>query len=309
MAFMTLYDFGANRDSVSHGDASDTTTGVHRVSSDWRAFTSEAESLMIEQGRIIKFMNITAIIPARYASSRLPGKPLLELAGKPMILHVIERARMVKAINQVIVATDDERIFQVVMQAGAEVRMTSPAHQTGTDRLAEVAAQLNAEIVVNVQGDEPFIEPATIEAALQPLLDDDSVMMATTCEPILSAEDLLNPNVVKVVMDRAGFALYFSRQPIPFLRAEVLAHKTLQAAIEADQELLHRFAKHTGLYVYRREFLLTYAQLPPTPLEQSEALEQLRALEHGYRIRVVRTAHRSMGIDTPEDLEKARTQF
>lgn len=252
-------------------------------------------------------MHITAIIPARYASSRLPGKPLLEIVGKPMILHVVERARLVKAIDRVIVATDDERIFQVVTAAGAEARMTSPAHQTGTDRLAEVAAQLESEIIINVQGDEPFIEPSTIEAALQPLLDDDSIVMATTCEPILSAADVLNPNVVKVVTDQAGWALYFSRQPIPFPRAEVLAHGSLTAALEAQPELLSLFAKHTGLYVYRREFLLTYAHLPQTPLERSEALEQLRALEHGYHIKVVSTAHRSIGIDTPEDLVTART--
>ncbi len=251
-------------------------------------------------------MNITAIIPARYASSRLPGKPLLDIAGQPMILHVVERARMVKAITRVIVATDDERIFRAVTAAGVEAQMTSPAHQTGTDRLAEVAAQLDADVIVNVQGDEPFIEPSTIEAALQPLLDD-SIVMATTCEPILSAADLLNPSVVKVVTDRAGFALYFSRQPIPFLRSEILAHGSLAAALEAQPELLDRFAKHTGLYVYRRAFLLTYAQLPPTPLEQAEALEQLRALEHGYRIKVIRATHRSMGIDTPEDLAHART--
>jgi 3-deoxy-manno-octulosonate cytidylyltransferase (CMP-KDO synthetase) len=252
-------------------------------------------------------MNITAIIPARYASSRLPGKPLLDIAGQPMILHVVARARMVKAITRVIVATDDERVFQVVTAAGAEAQMTSPAHPTGTDRLAEVAAQLDAEVIVNVQGDEPFIEPATIEAALQPLLEDDSIVMATTCEPILSAADLLNPSVVKVVTDRAGFALYFSRQPIPFLRAEILAHGSLEAALAAQPALLHCFAKHTGLYVYRRAFLLAYAQFPSTPLEQAEALEQLRALEHGYRIKVVRTGHRSIGIDTPEDLALART--
>ena len=251
-------------------------------------------------------MNITAIIPARYASSRLPGKPLLEIAGKPMILHVVERAQSVSAINRVIVATDDERIFQVVTAAGAEAMMTSPTHPTGTDRLAEVAAQLDAEIIVNVQGDEPFIAPATIEAALQPLLEDASIVMATTCEPILSAADLLNPNVVKVVMDRAGFALYFSRQPIPFPRAEVLAHGDLTVALQAQPELLDRFAKHTGMYVYRHTFLLEYARLSPTPLEQAEALEQLRALEHGYRIKVIKAAHRSIGIDTSEDLAAAR---
>ena len=251
-------------------------------------------------------MNITAIIPARYASSRLPGKPLLEIDGKPMILHVVARAQSVSAISRVIVATDDERIFQVVTAAGAEAIMTSPAHQTGTDRLAEVAAQLDAEVIVNVQGDEPFIASATIEAALQPLLEDNSIVMATTCEPILSAADLLNPNVVKVVTDRAGFALYFSRQPIPFPRAAVLAHGSLAAAVQTQPALLDRFAKHTGMYVYRRTFLLEYARLSLTPLEQAETLEQLRALEHGYRIKVVKAAHRSIGIDTPEDLVAAR---
>lgn len=251
-------------------------------------------------------MQVTAIIPARFASSRLPGKPLLELAGKPMILHVVERAKQVKAIQHVIVATDDERIFAAVKEAGEEVWMTSPAHQTGTDRLAEVAAQLEADIIVNVQGDEPFIEPSTIEAALQPLLDDPSIIMATTCEPLASAADILNPNVVKVVTDQAGFALYFSRQPLPFPRAEVLAHGSLESALQSQPELLRRYAKHTGLYVYRREFLLRFAELAPTPLERTEALEQLRALEHGYRIRVVQATHHSIGIDTPDDLAKAR---
>ena len=158
----------------------------------------------------------------------------------------------------------------------------------------------------NPSTSEPFIAPATIEAALQPLLKDRSILMATTCEPILSAADLLNPNVVKVVTDRAGFALYFSRQPIPFPRAEVLAHGSLAAALQAQPELLDRFAKHTGMYVYRRTFLLEYARLSPTPLEQAEALEQLRVLEHGYRIKLVKAAHRSMGVDTPEDLIAAR---
>ncbi|MFN7929591.1 MAG: 3-deoxy-manno-octulosonate cytidylyltransferase [Blastocatellia bacterium] len=252
-------------------------------------------------------MKVTAIIPARFASSRLPGKPLLELGGKPMILHVVERAKAVRTIERVIVATDNERILAAVQDAGEEAWLTSPAHQTGTDRLAEVAAQLEADIIVNVQGDEPFIEPTTIEAALQPLLDDASLVMATTCEPLDAVADVLNPNVVKVVRDQAGFALYFSRQPIPFPRAAVLAHGSLAAALEAQPELLHLYAKHTGLYVYRREFLLQFAQLAPTALEGIEALEQLRALAHGYRIRVVETAHRSLGVDTLADWEKARS--
>lgn len=252
---------------------------------------------------------IVAVIPARYTSTRLPGKPLIDLAGKPMIMRVVERTRMVAAIDRVIVATDDERVWRVVKEAGEEAMMTSPDHQTGTDRLAEVAAGLDAEIIVNVQGDEPLIEPATIEAALAPLVEDASILMATTCEPIEMVADVLSPNVVKVVTDRDGFALYFSRQPVPFPRAEVNEHGSLAAALAARPALLKLFAKHTGLYVYRRDFLFTYAQLAPTPLERTELLEQLRVLEHGYRIKVVRSAHRSIGVDTPEDLERVRRLF
>lgn len=251
-------------------------------------------------------MKISAIIPARFASSRLPGKPLLEIGGKPMILHVVARAKEVAELTQIIVATDDQRIFDVITAAGETAVMTSPDHQTGTDRLAEVAAQIDADIIVNIQGDEPFIAPATIAAALQPLRDDSSIVMATTCEPIESAADLLNPNVVKVVTDPHGFALYFSRSPIPFSRTAILAHGSIEAAINAQPELLQLFAKHTGLYVYRREFLLQYAKMEATPLEKIEALEQLRVLENGYRIKVIKTAHRSIGIDTLEDLEKVR---
>jgi 3-deoxy-manno-octulosonate cytidylyltransferase (CMP-KDO synthetase) len=251
-------------------------------------------------------LRAAAIIPARYASTRLPGKPLLEIAGQPMILHVVERARQTPSINRVIVATDDERVWQAVSAAGVEAVMTSPEHRTGTDRLAEVAAQLDAGIVVNVQGDEPLVEPATIEAVLQPLLANPALQMSTTCEPIESVEDALSPNVVKVVVDRDGFALYFSRQPIPFPRAEALTHGSIEAALRARPALLRLFAKHTGLYAYRRDFLLTFAHLSPTPLELAESLEQLRALEHGHRIRVVRVAHRSIGVDTAEDLERVR---
>lgn len=249
---------------------------------------------------------ITAIIPARYASTRLPGKPLVEIAGRPMILHVVERARAVSSISRVIVATDDARVLNVVLAAGAEAVLTSPDHVSGTDRLAEVAAQLEAEIIVNVQGDEPLIAPATIESALAPLIADDSIVMATTCEPLASVADLLNPNVVKVVTDSAGFALYFSRSPIPFPRAEALAHGSPEAALRARPELLDHFARHTGLYVYRRDFLLKYAGWESTPLERTESLEQLRVLEHGYRIKVVKVAHRSCGVDTPEDLAQVR---
>lgn len=249
---------------------------------------------------------VIAIIPARFASTRLPGKPLLEIGGRPMILHVVERARQVAAIDRVIVATDDERVLGSVREAGEEAVMTSPEHRTGTDRLAEVAAGLDADLIVNVQGDEPFIEMSTIEAALDPMLRDSSIVMSTTSEPIETADDALNPNVVKVVVDEEGFALYFSRQPIPYPRAAAIEYGSIEAALRAQPDLIRRYAKHTGLYVYRRDFLLTYSKLPPSPLEQLETLEQLRALEHGYRIRVVPVAHRSIGIDTPEDLERAR---
>jgi len=236
----------------------------------------------------------------------LPGKPLLDIAGAPMILHVVRRVRQVPALDRVIVATDDWRVLEAVTSAGVEAMLTSAEHRTGTDRLAEVAAELDAEIIINVQGDEPLIEPSTIESALAPLLEDPAVVMSTTCEPIESAEDLLNPNVVKVVTDRAGFALYFSRSPVPFPRAEVLRHGSLPEALRAQPELLKLSAKHTGLYVYRREFLLAFTRLSPTKLEEAEALEQLRALENGYRIRVVPVSHRSIGVDTPEDLERVR---
>jgi 3-deoxy-manno-octulosonate cytidylyltransferase (CMP-KDO synthetase) len=250
--------------------------------------------------------SIVAIIPARYASTRLPGKPLIEIGGRAMILHVVARARQASFINRVIVATDDERVQRAVASAGAEAVLTSPEHRTGTDRLAEVAAQIEAEIIVNVQGDEPLIEPATIEAAIAPLVADPSIVLSTTCEPIESVEDALNPNVVKVIIDRDGFALYFSRAPIPFPREAALAHGSVDAALCAQPELLNLFAKHTGLYVYRRDFLLTFARLSSTPLERAESLEQLRALEHGYRIKVVKVAHRSIGVDTPEDLERVQ---
>ncbi len=257
---------------------------------------------------------IVVVIPARYASTRLPGKPIVDIAGKPMVVRVAERAREVATIQRVIIATDDQRVFDAVAAHGHEVHglelmMTSPDHTTGTDRLAEVAARLDAEIIVNVQGDEPLIEPATIEVALAPLLADDSILMATTAEPIESAADLLNPNVVKVVTNAEGFALYFSRNPIPFPRASVQRHGSLEAAFAASPELLQQYSKHTGMYVYRRDFLLRYAKLPPTPLEQTELLEQLRALEHGYRIKVVKVNHRSIGVDTPEDLERVRQIF
>jgi len=249
---------------------------------------------------------VIAIIPARFASTRLPGKPLLEIAGKPMLLHVIERTARSATVTRVVVATDDERIVEVVRSAGHEAWLTSSEHRNGTERLAEVARSVNEEIVVNVQSDEPMIDGTTIDAAVKPLLEDGSLMMSTIAEPLERPGDALDPGVVKVVIDNAGNALYFSRAPIPFPRDEATQHGTIRAAMEARHDVDPMFLKHTGLYAYRREFLLKYSLLTPTPLESRESLEQLRALEHGYQIRVVRVMSSSIGVDTPEDLDRVR---
>jgi len=249
---------------------------------------------------------VVAVIPARYESTRLPGKPLLEIGGVPLVMHVVRQAWKVGGIDRVIVATDDERIERVVREAGGEAMMTSADHHSGTDRLAEVASRIDADIIVNIQGDEPLIDPATIGSAIVPLRTDDSLEMATTSEPIESVDDLLSPHVVKVVTDQGGYALYFSRNPIPFPRAGVLANGSIGAALAVEPELIRHYRKHTGLYVYRREFLLRFSRWCPTPLELVESLEQLRALENGVRIRVVAVEHRSYGVDTPEDLRRVR---
>jgi 3-deoxy-manno-octulosonate cytidylyltransferase (CMP-KDO synthetase) len=245
-----------------------------------------------------------AIIPARYGSTRLPGKPLLPIKQIPMILHVVERASRAQSVARVIVATDDRRVFDAVAAHGAEARMTSPACASGTDRIAEVAAQLAADIIVNVQGDEPLIEPSTIDAAVAPLLADAQIPVSTTSEPILDVEDVFNPSVVKVVVDDRGFALYFSRSPVPHIRPA--PGLSLEQSLRADAGLLHHYRKHSGLYAYRGEFLAQFARLGPSPLERLEQLEQLRALENGYPIRVVPVAHRSVGVDTEQDYQRVK---
>lgn len=248
-----------------------------------------------------------AIIPARYASTRLPGKPLLNLAGRPMILHVVERALVARNVARALVATDDERIAEAVRAAGFEAVMTRADHASGSDRLAEVAATLDdADVIVNVQGDEPLISPQTIERAVDELINDDEAQMVTTCERIERAADVLSADVVKVLMDAGGRALYFSRQAIPYPRDAVRRFGTLEAALAREPRLLERFRKHTGLYAYRRAFLLEYAGWPRSPLEITEELEQLRALERGVTIRVFETAEPSIGVDTIEDLERVR---
>jgi 3-deoxy-manno-octulosonate cytidylyltransferase (CMP-KDO synthetase) len=243
------------------------------------------------------FMRVTAIIPARYASTRFPGKPLADIQGKPMIQWVYERALRATSVQRVIVATDDERIAAAVRNFGGEVQLTRSDHPTGTDRLAEVAERVETDLVVNVQGDEPLIEPRMIDQAVTPLRKNPGISMGTLKSPIVSLEDFHNPNVVKVVTDRQGFALYFSRAPIPHPRD-----------LPGGPGAIGAF-KHVGLYVYRKDFLLTYPKLTPTPLENLEKLEQLRALEHGFRIRVVETALTSQGVDVPEDLERVLAQL
>ncbi|HEY7791635.1 MAG TPA: 3-deoxy-manno-octulosonate cytidylyltransferase [Vicinamibacterales bacterium] len=243
-----------------------------------------------------------ALIPARYASTRLPGKALADIAGRPMIAHVYARAAASTLISDVIVATDDERIREAVERCGGTARLTKATHRSGTDRLAELASALDCDVIVNVQGDEPLLDPRMIDDLIAPLAANPDVPMSTLRRPITNAHDWTSPDVVKVVVDQHDFALYFSRSPIPFdARRPRSAGPVHDAA--ASPSMGH---KHIGLYAYRREFLLTLAALPPTRLEQLESLEQLRALEHGYRIQVPETAFDSVGVDTPADLERVR---
>lgn len=232
---------------------------------------------------------------------------LLPLAGKPLILHTVERAKAARNISRVIVATDSEEILNIIKESGNEAVLTSENHQSGSDRIAEVAANLpENSIIVNVQGDEPLIPASTIERAVEAIFESDEIQMTTTCEPIEEAQDVLSPDVVKVVTDENGFALYFSRSPIPFARDAVKKHGSLENALRNEPELISLYRKHTGLYVYRREFLLRYTKLKQTFLEKTEMLEQLRALENGAKIKVVEVAESSIGVDTPEDFERVR---
>jgi 3-deoxy-manno-octulosonate cytidylyltransferase (CMP-KDO synthetase) len=242
---------------------------------------------------------VIAVIPARYGSTRFPGKSLVSIKGKPMIQWVYERTRLSRLIDRVVVATDDERILGAVTAFGGEAVMTSAYHQTGTDRIAEVARELDCDIVVNVQGDEPLIQPEMIDQAVRPLVDDASIPMGTVCRKIEHRDEAFDPNVVKVVFDQNSFALYFSRAPIPWDRDHWSGKETF-----AEMALAGTMYKHIGLYAYRREFLLAYAALPQTSHEASEKLEQLRALDHGHKIKVVVTPYESFGVDIPDDLGK-----
>jgi len=234
---------------------------------------------------------VTAIIPARWASTRFPGKPLVKLRGKPLVQHVWERAQRAKSVDRVIVATDDMRIAEAAFDFGADVALTSPKHPTGTDRLAEVAKKLkSAPIILNVQGDEPDIAPSTIDRLARALQDDPALGMVTAANPIMSSADIRNPNVVKVVTELSGRALCFSRSAIPHDR---------------DGRGGIKYLRHQGIYGYRRKVLLDFVKWKPTPLEQAEKLEQLRALEHGVAIGVIVVKRASVGVDVPADLAKA----
>jgi 3-deoxy-manno-octulosonate cytidylyltransferase (CMP-KDO synthetase) len=237
-------------------------------------------------------MNIATIIPSRYSSTRLTGKPLIDIAGKPMIQWVYESAGRAQSVGQIVVATDDSRIVDAVTGFGGNAELTSPHHVSGTDRVAEVAARIPCDIVVNLQGDEPLMAPQLIDAVVNTVIRDRNVYMASAYVPITSREEMMSPNVVKVVTNDDGYALYFSRSPIPYCS-------------EKENSLPGPLGfKHIGLYVYRKEFLMKFVALDPSPLEKREKLEQLRALENGYAIKLVSTDYDSIGVDVAEDLEK-----
>jgi 3-deoxy-manno-octulosonate cytidylyltransferase (CMP-KDO synthetase) len=237
-------------------------------------------------------MKATVIIPARMGATRFPGKPLVDICGKPMIAWVYERASQAEAVDRVIVATCDKEIIDAVGAFGGEAVMTSDKHRSGTDRLAEVAQSLDSELIVNVQGDEPLIDPKSIELAIRPFDDEPGLNMSSLMVPI-DSESAKDPNLVKVVVTLDNYALSFSRSPIPFERKPLIGRSIYG---------------HVGLHAYTRQFLLQFAAMEPTPLEMAESLEQLRVLEHGYRIKMVGIADRPTGVDTQDDLERVRAQ-
>lgn len=237
-------------------------------------------------------MKVVCIIPARFESTRCEGKPLADLCGRPMIQHVYERVLKSGSVSQAAVATDDDRIYRTVVNFGGRAVMTAADHKSGTDRIAEAVAGLKLnpdDIVLNVQGDQPLFEPVQIDEVVQPLLEDPAIVMATLIYRIRRAEEITHPNAVKVVVDRDGFAIYFSRATIPYVR---------------DPGQAANYYKHHGIYAYRRSFLETFTRLPQGVLERLEALEQLRAIEHGYKIKVVETIYDSVEVDTCEELAR-----
>jgi len=234
---------------------------------------------------------VVVVIPARYASTRLPGKPLVSLAGQPMIQRVYERAKSAQRVDRVIVATDDERIAKAVQAFGGEARMTRADHRTGTERVAEVAAHETGDVFVNVQGDEPLLDPTAVDTAVQALLEEPQAAIATVATPIKVPGDIMDPNICKVVLDFDENALYFSRAPVPWVR-------------DTTNKVQARHLKHLGLYVFQRDALLEYPTLPQGELERIEQLEQLRWLENGWKIRVAEVEHDAVSVDVPEDVAR-----
>lgn len=262
-------------------------------------------------------LRAVAIIPARFASARLPGKPLASLKGKVLIQRVYEQASSAKLIDAVFVATDDKRIFDVVISSGGKAVMTSSGHASGTDRIAEAAKNIDCEIIVNVQGDEPFIRPEMVDDTVKLLIDDPRAAISTLAKKTTNIEEILSPNVVKVVMDNEGFAMYFSRSPIPYYRDEWQGQNTEHRTQNTDFNLVFKVQtsdprhqtfycfKHIGIYGFRKEALLDFSLMGQGRLEMIEKLEQLRALASGMKIKVKETPYDTFGIDTVEDLRKA----
>lgn len=234
---------------------------------------------------------VVVVIPARYASTRLPGKPLVPLAGQPMIQRVYERVKLAKRVQRIIVATDDPRIVEAVQSFGGEARITRPDHRTGTERVAEVAAHVEGDVFVNVQGDEPLLDPAAVDIAVAALVEEPKAKVATVATAVKTPADIMDPNVVKTVLDFDENALYFSRAPIPWVR-------------DSAAHVVVRHLKHLGLYCFERRALLEYPTLPQGQLERSEQLEQLRWLENGWKVRVAEVEHDAISVDVPEDVER-----
>jgi len=237
-------------------------------------------------------LSVVGVIPARYGSSRLPGKPLVDLQGKPLLYYVYQRSLKARSLTRVLIATDDDRIYRAACDFGAEVVMTEKSHRSGTDRVAEAIQNIPADLVINIQGDEPLIDVQAIDQVVRLLQEDEEADMATLKTPIKNKEDFANPNVVKVVTDERDYALYFSRSPIPYFRSNPSSFQDCY--------------RHVGLYAYRRDFLMEFTKWTPSTLEKMEDLEQLRALERGAKIKVGLTDTHLFGVDTPEDLDRIR---
>ncbi|MDD5487609.1 MAG: 3-deoxy-manno-octulosonate cytidylyltransferase [Candidatus Omnitrophica bacterium] len=247
-------------------------------------------------------MKVVAVVPARWHSSRLKGKVLADIDGKPMLQHVWERAKNAELVDEVIVAVDREKVFKAVESFGGRAMYTSPDHASGTDRIAEIAGSVDADVYINIQADEPLVHPSMIDELARVFEYEPNVQMATLIKRITREEEVKDPNVVKCVVDRKGYALYFSRSPIPYVRRDIVRPEEERA----PETVNGMYFKHIGMYSYTREFLLAFTNLPKSMLEQDEKLEQLRVLEHGYKIKTVETRYDTIGVDTEEDLLKVR---